>query len=85
MAYADGTLFNVAGHENTLLGRTWQYKNAADNVATIAASGFFNNATTLLAKGDLIFIFGANGTGLAQVTSNTGAATVTVGALTALA
>lgn len=84
MAYADGTLVNVSVHENTTLGRTWQYTNGDDNVATIAASGFFNTITKSLSKGDVIDIRGANGTALAQVTSATGAATVTVGAFTAL-
>jgi hypothetical protein len=84
MAYADGTLINIAGHENGTFGRIWQYDNNTDNVATIAASGFFNDATNILRHDDVIWIFGANGTGVAQVTSATAAATVTVGALSAL-
>lgn len=85
MSYATGTLINVSGHENNTLGRTWLFKSdGTDAVATIAASGFFNSATTVLQKGDIIDIRGANGTALAQVTSETGAATVTVGAFTAL-
>lgn len=84
MAYADGQLTNVSVHENSNLGRTWQYTEDA-TVAAIAASGYFNDATGLLRKGDIIDIRGNNGTALAQVTSTTGAATVTVGAFTALA
>lgn len=83
MAYADGTLTNISNHENTLLGRTWQYKEDA-TVAAIAASGYFNSATTILSKGDIIDIRGNNGTALAIVTSETAAATVTVAAFTAL-
>lgn len=85
MAYADGTLVNISGHENGSFGRIWQYDNNTDAVATIAASGFFNAATGVLRHDDVIWIFGENGTGLAQVTSVTAAATVTVAALTALA
>lgn len=85
MTYATGTLINVSGHENDLLGRTWLFKgDGTDAVATIAASGFFNSATTVLQKGDIIDIRAQNGTALVQVTSATAAATVTVGAFTAI-
>lgn len=83
MAYADGTLTKVSGHANSTLGGFWEYKEAAA-VATIAASGYFNSATGVLKQYDVIFIRGNNGTGLAIVTSATGAATVTVGTTTAL-
>lgn len=83
MAYAQSGLIKISGHANSLFGDHWQYKEAA-TVATIAASGYFNDATTILKKGDIIAIHGSNGTALAQVTSATGAATVTVGAFTAL-
>lgn len=83
MAYSDGTLVNISVHENGNFVRQFIYKENA-TVAAIAASGYFNSATNLLAKGDIIVIQGSNGTALAQVTSATGAATVTVGAFTAL-
>lgn len=83
MAYSQVNLTKVSGHANKTLGGTWEYKEDA-TVATIAASGYFNNATKLLSKGDVIVIRGNNGTALAQVTSATEAATVTVGAFTAL-
>jgi len=83
MAYADGKLLNVSVHENGNYVRQWIYKENA-TVAAIAASGYFNSATGKLAKGDIIIIQGNNGTGMAQVTSATAAATVTVGAFTAL-
>jgi hypothetical protein len=85
MSFATGTLINVSGHENGPLGRTWLFKgDSSDTVAQICASGFFNSATTVLQKGDIIDVRAQNGTALCQVTSNTGAATVTVGAFTAL-
>lgn len=84
MAYADGTLTKVSGHANSTLGGFWEYKEAA-TVAAIAASGYFNSATNILKQYDIILIRGSNGTGIAQVTSATAAATVTVGALSALA
>lgn len=84
MAYADGILTKVASHANADLGFTWEYFEDA-TVAAIAASGYFNDATNELQQYDLIYIRGNNGTGVAQVTSATGASTVTVGALTALA
>jgi hypothetical protein len=85
MSFATGTLINVSGHENNTLGRNWLFKgDGSDAVATIAASGFFNPATNVLQKGDIITIRAQNGTALCQVTSATAAATVTVGAFTAL-
>lgn len=84
MAFVRSGLTKVSGHANNLIGNTWEYFDATDAVATIAASGYFNNVTNLLRKGDVIVIRGSNGTALVQVTSNTAAATVTVGAFTAL-
>jgi hypothetical protein len=83
MAFADGTLTKVSGHANSLLGGFWEYKENA-TVATIAASGYFNAATKTLQQYDVLVIRGSNGTALAQVTSATGATTVTVGAFTGL-
>lgn len=83
MAYTATGLTKVSGHANSAIGGFWEYFENA-TVAAIAASGYFNNATTTLQKGDVIVIRGNNGTALAQVTSATGAATVTVGAFTAL-
>lgn len=83
MPFSAGTLNKVTGHANYTLGNVWEYKEAA-TVAAIAASGYFNSATSLLQQYDVIWIRGSNGTGVAQVTSATGAATVTVGALSAL-
>lgn len=84
MAYADGQLTNVSVHENSTLKRTWQYSTSENTVAQVAASGFFDSITGLLQEGDIIDIRASNGSALAQVTSETGAATVTVGAFTAL-
>lgn len=83
MAYSDGVLIKVTGHANSTYNNQWEY-HESEAVATIAASGYFNSATGLLTKGDIIWIHGSDGTGIAQVTSATGAATVTVGDLTAL-
>ena len=84
MAYAAINLVKVSGHANAPLGGFWEYQDD-ETVATLAASGYFNDATKTLRKGDVIVLRGNNGTALAQVTSATGAATVTVGAFTALA
>lgn len=58
----------------------WFYPTA-DAQATVAASGYFNNATKKLCKGDVIMVAGAlGGTPTLSsyvVTSATGAATVT--------
>ena len=83
MAFADGTLTKVSGHANAALGGFWEYRENATVVA-IAASAYFNSAVSLLRRGDVIVIRGNNGTALVQVTSNTGATPVTVGAFTAI-
>ena len=83
MAYSATNLSKVSGHANSALGGFWEYKEAV-TVATIAASGYLNGATNILKQYDVIVIRGSNGSALAQVTSATGAATVTVGAFTAL-
>ena len=83
MAYSQANLHKVSDHANSTLVDTWLYQEDA-TVAAMAASGYFNSATKKLKRYDLIVLGGNNGTGLAQVTSATGAATVTVGALAAL-
>ena len=82
MAYDVLNLSKVSGHANYALGGFWEYKEDA-TVAAISASGYLNGATNVLQLGDVIVVRGNNGTALRQVTSATGAATVTVAALTA--
>lgn len=57
---------------------SWNYKNTADTVAAIKASGYFNTWTTQLSQYDWLYVRGSDGSDLVQVTSATGAATVTV-------
>lgn len=83
MAYSINNLHKVSDHANSTLVDIWLYQEAA-TVATIAASGYLNSATNKLKKGDVVIIGGNNGTAYAQVTSATAAATVTLGAFTAL-
>lgn len=83
MAFADGTLTKVSGHANSLLGGFWEYKEDA-TVAAICASGYMNTAAADFKLGDVVVMRGSNGTGLAQITSASGATPVTVGAFTAL-
>lgn len=83
MAYADGTLTKVTGHANSTLGNHWMYTEDAA-VAGLDASGYFNDATGVLQQYDVIWLHGNNGVILATVSSATGAATVTLAALTAV-
>lgn len=61
--------------------RLWTYYHDVDNVATIVASGYFNNATEELRSGDVIMAVGVLATAPVltsiAITSATGAATVT--------
>lgn len=62
------------------VARVWHLKTN-DTLATVAASGYFNAATALLAKGDMIYVSGdvdgTPGINGYVVNSATGAATVT--------
>lgn len=83
MAYEAINLHRAVTHQNNLIGSTWEYQENV-TVATMAASAYLNGAAGTLKKFDVIILRGSNGTALAQVTSNTGATPVTVGAFTAL-
>lgn len=76
MALTKNSLYKVAGANPGL----WIYKSA-DAVATIAASGYFNDATNELKQHDIIVVVGSTGgtatVDVLVVTSATGAATVT--------
>jgi hypothetical protein len=69
-------LYKIGGADPGL----WIYKTP-DAVATVVASGYFNNATNELKQGDMVFaVTGVGGTlasRLLLVNSATGAATVT--------
>mgnify|MGYP003624534861 CR=1 FL=1 len=82
MALSLDTLVKVGGGNPQL----WLY-TSTDTGPTVIASGYFNDATTNLINGDVIIV-ASNGaqTGMVQVTSATGAATVTtIGTVLALA
>ena len=83
MAFADGTLVKVTGHANSTLGNHWMYTEDAA-VAGLDASGYLNDATGVLQKNDVIWLHGNNGVIVGRISSETGAATVTVAALTAV-
>jgi len=76
MAFAASDLVKVAGAVRSL----WVYQSA-DAVATVAGSGYFNDATANLRQFDTIIVVGSTGgtatVDLLVVTSATGAATVT--------
>ena len=57
--------------------RKHSYLSAADAMATISASGYFNSITQNLAIHDVIFVSGSDDNLMLEVTSATGAATVT--------
>lgn len=50
----------------------------SDTLATITASDYFDQVAPYLAQGDLIYIIASDGKGIYQVTSATGAGTVTM-------
>ena len=72
-------------HTNSGGGRQLHsYNSAADNAATVLASGYFNAITNRLHQGDVIHIVSTAGSVLqdAVVTSATGAPVVTVAVAT---
>lgn len=56
----------------------WHYA-ASETLATITASGYFNNVKSLLNTGDIIIINGSDNTTINKITVS--ASTVTTGAL----
>ena len=83
MAFAIGGLrrFDYGGNNGTTSTGLFAY-GTADAAATVEASDYFNSATALLQKGDIIFAsMVVGGTPVLKsyiVTSATGAAAVTV-------
>jgi len=57
----------------------FRYNAGADAIATVVASGYFNNATDMLKQDDIILVIGATRTTIdvIYVNSATGATTVT--------
>ena len=53
------------------------YRDTGATKAQLAASGYFNDATDVLANGDAIIVNGSDGTCVLAVTSVTAAAIVT--------
>lgn len=60
----------------------WTYASSGDTLATIVASGYFNDVTDSLQQDDLIWAVGSDDAELLKVTSATGASTVTVAQVT---
>ena len=56
----------------------FSYVNVSDTIATITASGYFDDMAAVLKKYDLVFIQGSDNDEWAKVTSETAATTVTV-------
>lgn len=76
MAYNRKNLSGNVGAGSNAAG-LFTYRDTESTKAQIAASGYFNDATDVLAKGDFILANGSNGSVVLAVTSATGAATVT--------
>jgi len=76
MAY---TRTNLSGNLGTGSGSIglFTYQDTGSTKAQIAASGYFNDATDVLKKNDVIIAGGSDGSVVLAVTSATGAATVT--------
>lgn len=53
----------------------WHY-SAAETLATIIASGYFNNVKTLMNSGDIIIINGSDNTAIKKVAVSASAVTV---------
>jgi len=58
--------FLIENMNNTSSGaaeapRLWTYRSATDNLATIGASGYFNEIFETMSLGDMIYISGTNG------------------------
>jgi len=63
---ADFTLVNYSGNGFHI----WHYKSTDDDLNDIDTVGYFNNKSSEINVGDVIFINAANGFGIATVVSN---------------
>ena len=54
----------------------WHYKAGADRLDDVAASGFLDDASDMLAAGDMVLISAADGGRIAYVTPSNGAPTL---------
>mgnify|MGYP001337192675 CR=1 FL=1 len=63
---ANFTLVNYSGNGFHI----WHYKSTADALNTIDTAGYFNNKSSEINVGDVIFINASNGFGIATVVSN---------------
>ena len=63
---ADFTLVNYSGNGFHI----WHYKSTADALNTIDTAGYFNNKSSEINVGDVIFVNASNGFGIATVVSN---------------
>ena len=68
--WAGGTILNGK--------QLWTYSTSDDSMATVTASGYFNDLSERLTQNDLVWIVASNDQEWARVTSATGAETVTV-------
>ena len=66
---------NIGAGSNA--AKLFTFRDTASTKAEIAASGYFNGVTEILAKGDFILTNGSDGSCVLAVTSTTGASTVT--------
>ena len=76
MAYDRTKLSGNIGAGSDAAG-LYTFRDTGTAKAGIAASGYFNDATDVLANGDFILANGSDGSVVLAVTSTTGAATVT--------
>lgn len=57
----------------------WHYASTTDSIATIAATGYFNDVKTLMNIGDVVIINASDNTSIKKI--NITASNVTTGAL----
>ena len=65
---ANFTLVNYSGNGFHI----WHYKSTGDALNTIDTAGYFNDKSSEINVGDVIFVNASNGFGIATVVSNSG-------------
>ena len=76
MAFTNGNFKEAGGPGNkTTGGQVYSYHSTTDTVATIMASGYFDDIADSLNDGDLMIISGSAGTQLARLTNTAGVIT----------
>ena len=78
MAFAKANWSTVSASKAGNAPAVYSYSSSADNKATIAGSGYFDDVEGLITTGDLIYTYGSDGGQMLAATNTAGVITTAV-------